>query len=500
MSWTQITTDFDTEEETQNFGTRHAIESCGKIFDVFTHATISPKCQDLAVTTPPWLTSCSRKNPDRVALVLDSYLHVFSHELQVEISIDLKSKIVSLDWTEHEGFLLCGLSCGRAQLVHVASKKPLPPFDIVVDDEIIGIDGINFTFFTGLGKIFQLNSGSLDLEDLHTALISQDFSKLQKYQQLCQAIEHIGNVGCNSTDFNQNVLTLETSLAMKRGGEIIDILDFDEELIKTLVVNNECLIVLDKLGIAHAICSITMLKLFSWKPEAGKILDIQALQDEKSPNVKLIMVTEENKHEDCFLQICEFPSFQIQYKLKVSPYCRLLDVATDQENPLFVEGSFQDLIENDENTDTSNTEENISRHLQMLRIRGICEGNPEARLVRLVGRQKFEEAEKFAKLNNLPLEEVYSSQATFLINRLASNSGKVEQTDIFQKLEEVLGKITDQDFMVQCCLRAKFDDLKMTRKMLLMARKNLGSDVTDVNKALHRLDTFIFVHGLEHDR
>ena len=136
----------------------------------------------------------------------------------------------------------------------------------------------------------------------------------------------------------------------------------------------------------------------------------------------------------------------------------------------------------------------------MLRIRGICEGNPEARLVRLVGRQKFEEAEKFAKLNNLPLEEVYSSQATFLINRLASNSGKIEQASIFQKLEEVLGKITDQDFMVQCCLRAKFDDLKMTRKMLLMARKNLGSDVTDVNKALHRLDTFIFVHGLEHDR
>ena len=212
------------------------------------------------------------------------------------------------------------------------------------------------------------------------------------------------------------------------------------------------------------------------------------------------MVTEENKHEDCFLQICEFPSFQIQYKLKVSPYCRLLDVATDQENPLFVEGSFQDLIENDENIDTSNTEENISRHLQMLRIRGICEGNPEARLVRLVGRQKFEEAEKFAKLNNLPLEEVYSSQATFLINRLASNSGKIEQASIFQKLIEVLGKITDQDFMVQCCLRAKFDDLKMTRKMLLMARKNLGSDVTDVNKALHRLDTFIFVHGLEHDR
>ena len=114
MSWTKITTDFDTEEETQNFGTRHAIESCGKIFDVFTQATISPKCEDLAVTSPPWLTSRSRKNPDRLALALDSYLHVFSHGLQDEISVDLKSKIVSLDWTDHDGFLLCGLQCGRA--------------------------------------------------------------------------------------------------------------------------------------------------------------------------------------------------------------------------------------------------------------------------------------------------------------------------------------------------------------------------------------------------
>ena len=137
----------------------------------------------------------------------------------------------------------------------------------------------------------------------------------------------------------------------------------------------------------------------------------------------------------------------------------------------------------------------------MLRIRGICEGNPEARLVRLLGRQKFEEAEKFAKLNNLPLEEVYCSQAAFLMNKLTlSNMKKADQANIFHSLEQVLEKITDQNFIIQCCLTAKFDDLKLTRKMLLMARrKNLGLDVTDVNKALHKLDTFIFVHGMEND-
>ena len=41
--WSKIVTNFDPDEETANFGTRYAIEASGKIFDVFTYATISPK-------------------------------------------------------------------------------------------------------------------------------------------------------------------------------------------------------------------------------------------------------------------------------------------------------------------------------------------------------------------------------------------------------------------------------------------------------------------------
>ena len=41
--WSHISTDFDPEEETANFGTQHAIENDGKLFDVITFATIEPK-------------------------------------------------------------------------------------------------------------------------------------------------------------------------------------------------------------------------------------------------------------------------------------------------------------------------------------------------------------------------------------------------------------------------------------------------------------------------
>ena len=196
------------------------------------------------------------------------------------------------------------------------------------------------------------------------------------------------------------------------------------------------------------------------------------------------------------LQIREFPTFKSLYELKVSSFCRILNVAWDQENPLFVEGSFQN-EEDCENRDISNIGQ-FTQDLQMLRIRGICEGNPKARLVRLIARQKFGEAEKFAKLNNLPTEDIFKSKAVYLVNELANQDAKSNQQDIFNDLEQTLLKLSDKDFMVKCCLNAIFQDLKMTRKMLMIARKNLGNqDVTDVNKALHRLDTFIFVHGLK---
>ena len=45
--WSRISTDFDQDEETANFGTRYAIETDGKLFDVFTYATIEPKVNKL---------------------------------------------------------------------------------------------------------------------------------------------------------------------------------------------------------------------------------------------------------------------------------------------------------------------------------------------------------------------------------------------------------------------------------------------------------------------
>jgi hypothetical protein len=71
-----------------------------------------------------------------------------------------------------------------------------------------------------------------------------------------------------------------------------------------------------------------------------------------------------------------------------------LDVSLDQESPLFLEGSYQVEDNENENLDNSNVSKDKDA-VQMLRIRGICEGNPDARLTRLLARKKFDEAEKY---------------------------------------------------------------------------------------------------------
>lgn len=52
-------------------------------------------------------------------------------------------------------------------------------------------------------------------------------------------------------------------------------------------------------------------------------------------------------------------------------------------------------MENDENTDMNVVIQASPDCVRMLRIRGICEGNAESRLMRLLAKKKFEEAEKY---------------------------------------------------------------------------------------------------------
>ena len=113
---------------------------------------------------------------------MDTYLHVFNHDLQDVFSMDFKFNIDVLEWTKHPNFLLLGLSNGQAQLVHVPSKTPLPPIQVGPAD-CQGFSGLqDFRFlprdFFGT-KLISLKVQ--DLQGLDSALQSQDYASLKAF-------------------------------------------------------------------------------------------------------------------------------------------------------------------------------------------------------------------------------------------------------------------------------------------------------------------------------
>ena len=71
---------------------------------------------------------------NRLALILDSCLHVFNHDFENEIiSIDVNMMIAAMAWSPCHNFVLLALNSGHCQLVHLPSKVPLPSIPILED-------------------------------------------------------------------------------------------------------------------------------------------------------------------------------------------------------------------------------------------------------------------------------------------------------------------------------------------------------------------------------
>lgn len=78
----------------------------------------------------------------------------------------------------------------------------------------------------------------------------------------------------------------------------------------------------------------------------------------------------------------------------MTSYCHPLHCGVNQETPKLLEGSYGE-------------GKDYGEVVRSIRLRGICESVLDARLQRLIRRQKFDEAEKFAVKFKLSLEQVF---------------------------------------------------------------------------------------------
>ncbi|RMX40569.1 hypothetical protein pdam_00016563, partial [Pocillopora damicornis] len=106
----------------------------------------------------------------------------------------------------------------------------------------------------------------------------------------------------------------------------------------------------------------------------------------------VVLTTAENQMR--YLQVYTFPTMKSVYSLQVSACSLLAQCPTNQESIFFIEGIYQNPHERT----------NDDRHISSIRIRSLTEALPENRLSRLLHKQKFDEALRFAKQFNLDIE------------------------------------------------------------------------------------------------
>ena len=519
--WSRLESDFDAEDETANFGTRLAIEAAdgNAMYDVVTVATCEPQSP---AEIKPVVTSAAMALSDMhlLAVAIDSCLHVIktSEELDEEdfqpVSVVFSAPIDCLCWSPCGRFVVAGLGSGMVQMLHLPSKRPLPP--IAVDSAVatkdglkcyvgckIGLRGTTVRFVGRNGVVCGINN--LDLHALHGALHTANLVAVKSVQDAMEFTTALLSDEPLVYYSGESDLVASAKF-MGRVSEddsgIEGVLPFEVQSadIVKVEVSKRCrknvIFCLDTDGRIYTVCRCTMMVRRVWNERKAR--DFVLMEEEgESRKLRILMTVEGTKQdpEQLVLQLREFPSFELLYEMDVTRHLWLLDCCPNQETPHFMEGSSSAENENKPGSDV----------VQFLRVRGVCESVLEARLERLVRRQKFEEAEKFARQYKLPVEPVHRGKSAWIMERLSPWRKKPfiegEEDELMEELKGTLGKFDDLAYLVECCVTAAVPQLSQLRSLLHLARDTIRNNakmddvvgfdlMSRVSRALKRLKTF----------
>uniref|UniRef100_A0AAQ6AG83 Kinetochore associated 1 n=1 Tax=Amphiprion ocellaris TaxID=80972 RepID=A0AAQ6AG83_AMPOC len=181
------------------------------------------------------------------------------------------------------------------------------------------------------------------------------------------------------------------------------------------------------------------------------------------------------------LQIRFLPSMTVCYSLDVSSVSCLVQTKMNMDTIYLVEGICE------------------RQPVASVVVRCFTEALPENRLSRLLHKHMFEEAEKFAITFELDLELVYKVKLDFVLEQLASASvggyGQDVLSELVDEAKTNLMKITDEQYVVDYCLKAPWPTFETAEKMLNHAATRYAS--LQIQEALARLATFCSLHSLE---
>ncbi|KAF0033894.1 hypothetical protein F2P81_013960 [Scophthalmus maximus] len=204
-------------------------------------------------------------------------------------------------------------------------------------------------------------------------------------------------------------------------------------------------------------------------------------------SMKMIALTKQDSSQINSLQIRFLPSMTICYSLDVSSVSCLVQTKINMDTIYLVEGICQ------------NPESCEGESIPSVVVRCFTEALPENRLSRLLHKHMFEEAERFAITFELDLELVHKVKLDFVLEQLASASvggyGQDVWSELVDEAKTNLMKITDEQYVVEYCLKAPWPTFDTAEKMLNHAATRYSS--LQIQEALARLATFLSLYSLE---
>lgn len=198
------------------------------------------------------------------------------------------------------------------------------------------------------------------------------------------------------------------------------------------------------------------------------------------------------------LEIFSYPSRELLYMLRVNEFCYLTAMGHGQEDFSIVEGvpdgDQGDIIE--------------------LRIRIVSEVLPETQLAKLIGKRQFSEAEEFAKLFHLSVEEVHWNHLLFLLDQLSCHQTPLEEVTEEKLVDEVcilVAKLPDPVRVARCCIETMIASPHAATRLLQFLLRHMSTvdcveqpkylDICgQIMSLLNKTVTFQLLHGsLERD-
>ncbi|XP_033828339.1 kinetochore-associated protein 1 [Periophthalmus magnuspinnatus] len=211
-----------------------------------------------------------------------------------------------------------------------------------------------------------------------------------------------------------------------------------------------------------------------------------AAMSQDGSSIKMITIVKQGNSQINLLQIRSLPSMTVCYSMNISSVSCLVHTNINMDTFYLVEGIFEN-------------PESRGQPISSLAIRCFTEALPENRLSRLLYKHMFEEAEKFAIAFELDLELVYKVKLDFVLEQLASASvggyGQEVWSDLVEEARTNLMKISDEQYVVEYCLKAPWPTFEMAEKMLNHAASHYCT--LQIQEALARLATFCSLYTVD---